>query len=260
MPLSREEITQIAKSTAQTVLEGLHRYAVAYKEPETIEQGLQDSMIEERTAYDWYRKRAEHAEHKLNSFQTADLYRHISEEEDRHYNELEQWLRVIQRQTRLQEISGIENPAWVYETVGTTEVRGRKDPGGIEIEQVSSTYDTEDFGKAVELIQERLKSTEPNLWPGNPYNPVTPEVTKIADVNQWAKNMDMFPTEVKFGTGNWRDSKVYGGIQSLLKVLKPGDLVFVRKVTLETTLFYSVENIGGKIEVTDRSFPTEASE
>ena len=198
MPLSREEITQIAKSTAQTVLEGLHRYAVAYKEPETIEQGLQDSMIEERTAYDWYRKRAEHAEHKLNSFQTADLYRHISEEEDRHYNELEQWLRVIQRQTRLQELG--------------------------------------------------------------PDNPVTPEVTKIADVNQWAKNMDMFPTEVKFGTGVWKDSKAYGGIQGLLKVLKPGDLVFVRKATLETTLFYSVENIDGRIEVTDRSFPTEASE
>ena len=148
-------------------------------------------MIEERTAADWYRKRAEHATDYPNiSPETRTLYRHIADEEDRHYDELN---------ARLQGL-------------------------------------------------------------GKEGNPVTPEVKKIADVNQWAKNMDMFPTEVKFGSGVWRDSKVYGGIQGLLKVLKPGDLVFVRRVTLETTLFYSVENIGGKIEVTDRSFPTEASE
>ena len=90
--------------------------------------------------------------------------------------------------------------------------------------------------------------------------PTEPTPQPIRDVSQWAKNMDMFPTEVKFETGIWRDSKWYGGIQGLIKVLKPGDLAFVRKVTLETTLFYSVENVNGKIEVIDRSFPTEEFE
>jgi len=80
----------------------------------------------------------------------------------------------------------------------------------------------------------------------------------IRDVSQWAKNMDMITPQVKFGGSNiWRDSNIYGGIQKLIKVLKPGDTVFIKKVTLETTLFYSVENVNGKIEVTDRSFPSE---
>ncbi len=87
MALTREEIEQIAKQSAQTVLEGLHRYAVDYKEPETIEQGLQDSMIEERTAADWYRKRAEHAALWVDA-DTEALYHHIANEEIDHYEEL----------------------------------------------------------------------------------------------------------------------------------------------------------------------------
>jgi len=113
MPLSREEIVDIAKSTAQAVLEGLHRYTVAYKEPETIEQGLQDSMIEERTAADWYHKRAEHTTtHSYPRDQrTSALYEHIATEEDRHYDELN---------TRLQELRKELTPATIA-LLATTE-------------------------------------------------------------------------------------------------------------------------------------------
>jgi len=106
-------------------------------------------------------------------------------------------------------------------------------------------------GEVVEVFNEEiLKGIEARAAP------VTPAI-KITDISQWAKNMDMFISQVKFGTGSWKDSSVYGGIQNLIKLLKPGDTVFVKKVTLETTLFYSVENVNGKIEVTDRSYPTE---
>ena len=84
MALSREEIVEIGKATAQAVLEGLHRYAVDYKEPTTVEEGLQDSMIEERTATDWYRKRAKHAA-SVHDTKTAGLYFHIAVEEADHY-------------------------------------------------------------------------------------------------------------------------------------------------------------------------------
>lgn len=110
MALSREEVEQIAKSAAQTVLQGLHRYAVDYKEPGTIEQGLQDSMIEERTAADWYRKRAGNAEAK-DDLLTAALYQTLTYEEDHHYNELND---------RLQELSKELTPATIT-LLATTE-------------------------------------------------------------------------------------------------------------------------------------------
>lgn len=91
MELSREEIEVIASSTAQNVLENLHRYAVEYKAPATIEQGLRDSMIEEKTAIDWYTKRAEHADN-LNDGNIASLYQHIIREEKHHYDELKKRL------------------------------------------------------------------------------------------------------------------------------------------------------------------------
>lgn len=94
MSLSREEIDQIARNSAQVILEGLHRYVVEYKEPETISQGLQDSMIEERTAADWYRRRAENAASHVDPT-TYLLYQEIANEEDRHYQEFN---------TRLQEV------------------------------------------------------------------------------------------------------------------------------------------------------------
>ncbi len=112
MALSREEVTQIAKASAQTILEGLHRYTVEYKEPETIEQGLEDSMIEERTAANWYRKRAEHAT-TYRDPQTAALYEHIAGEEDQHYDEF---------QNRFQGLAKQDNP-------GTPEVTA---PEGIK--------------------------------------------------------------------------------------------------------------------------------
>jgi rubrerythrin len=89
MGLSREEVVAIAQETAQKVLEGMHRYAVNYKPPETIEEGLSDSMIEERTAADWYRRRGMDARLKGDTV-TADLYEHIAKEEEQHYQEFQE--------------------------------------------------------------------------------------------------------------------------------------------------------------------------
>ena len=97
MPLNREEIEQIAKSSAQTVLEGLHRYALDYKEPGTIEQGLQDSMIEESTAIDWYRKRALHAS-SLQDPKTASVYLHIADDEADHLVDFKARLQGLAKQ------------------------------------------------------------------------------------------------------------------------------------------------------------------
>lgn len=101
MALSTEEITQIANVSAQRVLEGLHRFAVEYKEPATIEQGLRDSMVEEKTAADWYRRRAAHAKFVRVAGHIEPtvplLYEHIAKEEDRHYRQLEEALRFVER-------------------------------------------------------------------------------------------------------------------------------------------------------------------
>jgi hypothetical protein len=51
-----------------------------------------------------------------------------------------------------EELEELKEEDWVYAKVGTTEVRGRRDPTGIEIEQVSPTYDKSDFDKAVNII------------------------------------------------------------------------------------------------------------
>lgn len=96
MPLSEDEIKEIAKASAQTVLEGLHRYAVAYKEPETIEQGLQDSMVEERTAADWYRNRAQNAADYYADAKTIALYQDIAVDEDEHYDRFKKRLGALQ--------------------------------------------------------------------------------------------------------------------------------------------------------------------
>lgn len=98
MPLSREEVEQIAKSSAQAVLEGLHRYAVEYKEPDTVEQGLQDSMIEERTAADWYRKRAKNAADYHVDGETMALYQDIAVDEDEHYSRLNDRLQKLTKE------------------------------------------------------------------------------------------------------------------------------------------------------------------
>jgi len=89
MGLSREEITEISQACAQKVLEGLHRYTVHYKEPQTIKEGLRDSMIEESTAADWYRRRGMDARLKGDK-ETADLYEHVAREEDDHHREFKE--------------------------------------------------------------------------------------------------------------------------------------------------------------------------
>lgn len=89
MEISAEELKQIGRVAAQQVLEELHRYTVKYREPQTIEQGLGESMIEERTAASWYRRRGSLARVSGDSI-TADLYEHIAQEEDQHYDEFSQ--------------------------------------------------------------------------------------------------------------------------------------------------------------------------
>jgi rubrerythrin len=96
MSLSVEEITQIAQKSAQTVLEGLHRYAVDYKEPATVEQGLQDSMVEEKTAADWYRRRAKNAADLHVDGETMALYQDIAVDEDEHYDRFQKRLQQLQ--------------------------------------------------------------------------------------------------------------------------------------------------------------------
>ena len=94
MELSREEIRDIGIATAQHVLEGLHRYTVDYVPPSSIQQGLRDSMIEERTANDWYHRRAKMAG-QLGDKTTADLYIHIAGEEEQHWKEFGSRLNAI---------------------------------------------------------------------------------------------------------------------------------------------------------------------
>lgn len=89
MELSREQIDEIARESAQKVLEGIHRYAIDYREPQTIVEGLQDSMVEEKTAADWYRRRGMDARLK-GDIKTAELYEHVAQEEDEHYREFQE--------------------------------------------------------------------------------------------------------------------------------------------------------------------------
>jgi rubrerythrin len=86
MALSEGEIREIAQMCAQKVLEELHRYTVHYREPESIDQGLRDSMVEEKTAAEWYRKRGMDARMQGDEI-TANLYEHVAGEEDEHYQE-----------------------------------------------------------------------------------------------------------------------------------------------------------------------------
>jgi rubrerythrin len=88
MELSREEVIAIAQETAQRVLEGIHRYAVDYKEPQTIEEGLRDSMVEEKTAADWYRRRG----------MDARLKGDVAKEEDEHYREFQERIATLTKE------------------------------------------------------------------------------------------------------------------------------------------------------------------
>lgn len=97
MEITAEQVTQLAKISAQMVVDKLHRYALTYQEPATIEQGLMESMGEELTATDWYRRRAKMAR-DLGDEQTALLYEDIlNDEENDHYPRLAKRLEEIRR-------------------------------------------------------------------------------------------------------------------------------------------------------------------
>lgn len=97
MGLSREEVEEIARATAQKVLEDLHRYTMSYQLPITIVGGLGDSMVEESTAANWYRRRAVDAKAQ-GDILTADIYEHIAKEEDQHYQEFKERLNGLRHE------------------------------------------------------------------------------------------------------------------------------------------------------------------
>ena len=103
MGLSREEIAEIARASAQATLEELHRYTVEYREPTSVEQGLQDSIIEELTAADWYQKRAKHAD-SVGDTITRSLYYDIADEEQDHYKKLSKRLSLLRGEIPREEL------------------------------------------------------------------------------------------------------------------------------------------------------------
>jgi rubrerythrin len=87
MQLSKEDIAEIAKVTAQAVIKAVREDKPIYHVPTSVQEGLEDSMEEELTASMWYQLRARHAaEHGFHD--TAKLYNHIASEESLHYEEL----------------------------------------------------------------------------------------------------------------------------------------------------------------------------
>jgi len=98
-----------------------------------------------------------------------------------------------------------------------------------------------------------LKGEAPAVIPTEPV--LTPEVM------QFARNMDMVNPEYSFDGNRWHsylNTKVK--TTDLIKQLKKHTAtVFIRKKTLGKVIFYSVENVNGKIVVTDRSYTEEIS-
>jgi hypothetical protein len=84
MELSSKEIRDIGIATAQHVLEGLHRYTVDYVPPSSVQQALRDSMVEEKTAQDWYAKRFKYCQSVGDVEVGKALYGIMKDEED-HY-------------------------------------------------------------------------------------------------------------------------------------------------------------------------------
>jgi len=75
--------------------------AIEYKPPETISQGLKESMLEERSAADFYRRRGMHARLRGNEG-TADLYEDIAREEDHHFDEFKEREHIIMSEKEVQ--------------------------------------------------------------------------------------------------------------------------------------------------------------
>ena len=86
MELTKESVVELARVQAQIIINKLHRYAVTYRPPGSVQEGLQESMGEELTASFWYRERARHARQNGDDH-TARLYEQIASEEDEHYRE-----------------------------------------------------------------------------------------------------------------------------------------------------------------------------
>lgn len=96
MALSNEEIRLLSDQVADEVIQRIHRYPDSYQDPHTIIDGLRESMSEELTAADWYRRRAADADKKGDS-KTASLYRKIADdEENEHYADFNQRLAEIE--------------------------------------------------------------------------------------------------------------------------------------------------------------------
>jgi len=84
-----------------------------------------------------------------------------------------------------------------------------------------------------------------------------------AKVLQFAENMDLINPQFKFDIAGtqWRhlsDWKVKTA-DLLRRLGRPTSLLFLKKETLGKTIFYSAENVGGKIVVTDRSYSEQES-
>jgi bacterioferritin (cytochrome b1) len=94
MGLSEIDIKAIASATAEKVLQDLRHYALQYKDPFTVLDGLMDSMTEEDRAVVWYRSRAANARQKQDPT-TAELYEHIAKEEEQHHQEFKERLGII---------------------------------------------------------------------------------------------------------------------------------------------------------------------
>lgn len=84
MELSSKEIRDIGIATAQHVLEGLHRYTVDYVPPSSVQQALRDSMVEEKTAADWYAKRIKYCQ-SVGDMEVAKALYEIRKDEEDHY-------------------------------------------------------------------------------------------------------------------------------------------------------------------------------
>lgn len=67
--------------------------------------------------------------------------------------------------------------------------------------------------------------------------------------------MDLIQPFYSFGGGGgyWIEVKP-GDCKVLLEILKPDDIMFFRKKTLPETIMYSVDRIGNKLNIVNRSF------
>jgi rubrerythrin len=93
--MDRAEIEEIARCTAQEVINKLHVYKQVYQEPATMEEALLESMGEELTASNWYRRRAAFVKDK-GFPQIAAVWEEIAKDEDDHYKTFSQTLGYVQ--------------------------------------------------------------------------------------------------------------------------------------------------------------------